>query len=305
MWKPAPAPWCRPSTLPRGAPDECCCFPVFDATVCELGEGPLWHPLRRQLFWFDILNKSLLTQENDHTRIYRFETLVSAAGWVDERKLLIASDRELFSFDVETGAARTLCALEADNPATRSNDGRADPYGGFWIGTMGKNAEKDAGAIYRWYRGELRKLFAPITISNSIAFAPDGETAFFSDTVTGRVMRVALDDSGWPKGEPEVFLDLTSESRNPDGAVVDESGLLWLAEWGSSRVAAYAPDGSFVRDIAFDAPTPAARPLAATTLAPSSAPAPVRASAPVPAAKPLSGMTFAAASGRAARKSTE
>lgn len=276
---------------------------VFDATVCELGEGPLWHPLRRQLFWFDILNKSLLTQENDHTRIYRFETLVSAAGWVDERKLLIASDRELFSFDVETGAARTVCALEADNPATRSNDGRADPYGGFWIGTMGKNAEKDAGAIYRWYRGALRKLFAPITISNSIAFAPDGETAFFSDTVTGRVMRVALDEAGWPKGEPEVFLDLTSEGRNPDGAVVDESGLLWLAEWGSCRVAAYAPDGSFVRAITFDAPhtsCPAFGGDDLGTLFCTSARQGLGASAR--AAKPLSGMTFAAASGARGQK---
>jgi sugar lactone lactonase YvrE len=51
-----------------------------------------------------------------------------------------------------------LAPLEADNAATRSNDGRADPFGGFWIGTMGKNAEAGAGALYRYYRGEVVKL---------------------------------------------------------------------------------------------------------------------------------------------------
>ena len=56
-------------------------------------------------------------------------------------------------------------------------------------------------------------------------------------------MRVALDAEGWPVGAPEVFLDLTAEGLNPDGAVIDAEGVLWLAEWGAGRVAAYAPDG--------------------------------------------------------------
>ena len=93
---------------------------------------------------------------------------------------------------------------------------------------MGKKAEPGAGAIYRYYQGELRQLYKGITISNAICFAPDGKTAHFTDTVTHRVMRVALDATGWPKGEPELFLDLTPETSGPDGAVVDAQGLFWL-----------------------------------------------------------------------------
>jgi sugar lactone lactonase YvrE len=76
-------------------------------------------------------------------------------GWVDRETLMVASETDLFRFDIDTGAREHLLPLEADNAATRSNDGRADPFGGFWIGTMGKNGEAGAGALYRYYRGRL------------------------------------------------------------------------------------------------------------------------------------------------------
>ncbi|MDO5630896.1 MAG: SMP-30/gluconolactonase/LRE family protein [Paracoccus sp. (in: a-proteobacteria)] len=226
---------------------------IFDPRPCELGEGPLWHPLRDQLFWFDITGQRMLSRD-DHPQEWRFPRMVSAAGWVSRDVLLVADECSLFLFDLSTGTATPLADLEADNPVTRSNDGRADPQGGFWISTMGKSAQPGAGAIYRWYRGELRCLFPGITIPNAICFPPDGRSAYFTDTVTRQVMRVALDAQGWPVGQPELFLDLAPEGLNPDGAVIDTQGLMWLAEWGAARVAAYTPDGARVRTISFDAP---------------------------------------------------
>jgi sugar lactone lactonase YvrE len=227
---------------------------IFDDRRCELGEGPLWHPLRKQLFWFDILNNQMLSRDASGPLLWQFDERVSAAGWVDHETLLIASETALSRFDLRDGRREVLVPLEADNPVTRSNDGRADPQGGFWIGTMGKRAETGAGSIWRWHGGELRRLFPGITISNAISFAPDGRSAHFADTAIGKVWRVALDASGWPAGQPELFLDLTAGGLNPDGAVCDADGLLWMAQWGAARVAAYAPDGTLVRSIAFDAP---------------------------------------------------
>jgi sugar lactone lactonase YvrE len=218
---------------------------------CQLGEGPLWHPERGQLFWFDILGKQL---HCDDGRSWRFEHHVSAAGWVSRDALLIASEVALFRFDIETGAQAHICALEADNQITRSNDGRADPWGGFWIGTMGKAAEPDAGAIYRYYKGTLRQLFAPVTISNAIAFAPDRSCAYWADTALGTVFRVTLDPEGWPAGAPETYLDLGQEGLNPDGAIVLADGSYLNAQWGAARVARYGADGTFLE--AFALPTP-------------------------------------------------
>ena len=227
---------------------------IFDQRRCELGEGPLWHPLREQLFWFDITGKAMLSQDASGPRLWSFPQMVSAAGWVSADVLLIAGETALFLFNLTTDKVATLCPLEANLPANRPNDGRADPQGGFWIGTMSKTEAPGAGAIYRYHRGEIRKLYADISCPNAICFTPDGQTAQFTDNAHGRVLRVALDAQGWPRSEPEVFLDLAAQGRDPDGAVIDRDGILWIAEWGSARVAAYGPDGGFLRDIHFDAP---------------------------------------------------
>ncbi len=238
---------------------------IFDDRACSLGEGPLWHPERAQLFWFDIKAKRLLTREGDTPpRHWQFDHHVSAAGWVDRDTLLIASEVELFRFNLTTGGARDHVAppLEPDEPVTRSNDGRADPFGGFWIGTMGKELEPEAGAIYRFYKGgQVEVLYQDITISNAISFAPDGRTAYYTDTPTGTVMRQALDGGdGWPDGAAQPFVRLD----RPDGAVVDAEGGLWVAGWGGAgRVLRYGPEGNLISHIDLPASQVTCPPLAA------------------------------------------
>ncbi len=272
---------------------------VFDDRPCELGEGPLWHPGRGQLFWFDILGGRLLTRTGKGPSEWRLPELTSAAGWIGQDQLLVASESGLSTFDLVTGRLDRVAPVEADNPGTRSNDGRADPWGGFWFGTMGKRAEADAGAIYRYYRGEVRRLFAPLRIPNAISFTPDRRFGHFADTATGIVRRVALGEAhGWPAGEPEAYLDLTAEGREPDGAVCDAEGNLWLAEWGSSRVACYAPDGRFLREVTVPArqsSCPAFGGADLGTLYVTSAREHLGAG--VIAAEPLNGCTFSAAAG--------
>ncbi len=220
---------------------------TFDDRCCALGEGPLWHHDRQSLFWFDIDNKKLFEKKVGGIRAeFDFDRTVSAAGIVDSNRILIASERDLFVFDLETKQQKVLCELESDNPVNRSNDGRADSRGGFWIGTMGYNAEPNSGAIYRFYLGELRQMFSGISIPNSICFSPEGSTAFFTDSVEKIIWRVDLDEHGWPASIPEPFVNLQHEEFAPDGAVVDAAGKLWSAQWMASRVAVYSQDGEFI-----------------------------------------------------------
>ena len=226
---------------------------IFDHQACSLGEGLLWHPLRNSLFWFDINNKRMYERRfnDDQAHIFNFDEHVSAAGWVDKNTLCIASENALFLFSIETKERRNIVSLEAENNKTRSNDGRADACGGFWIGTMGKNAEKGYGAIYRYYMGELRKLYADITIPNSICFAPCGSIAYFCDTPTSKIMKQPLDDEGWPVGDAKIFIDVAPYS--PDGSVIDSRGNLWNAQWGANRVACYSPEGEYIQSVTFTA----------------------------------------------------
>lgn len=229
---------------------------LFDDRPCELGEGPFWHPERGQLFWFDILGQRLLSRRDDAPLEWRFDRPVSAAGWLDHDTLLIAGAGQLMRFSVATGSVGTVSALEPDRPGNRANDGRADPYGGFWISTMGLNAETGAGSICRYYRGEIRRLHDGITIPNAISFSPDGAYACFADTAQRRIWRQRLGKDGWPAGDPALFLDLSKQGLNPDGAVFDEDGFLWLACWGGASVIRFAADGREERRI----PLPVSQP---------------------------------------------
>ncbi|MGF1553155.1 MAG: SMP-30/gluconolactonase/LRE family protein [Paracoccaceae bacterium] len=223
---------------------------VFDDRACELGEGPLWHPLRAQFFWFDILGKRLLARRDDERAEWRFDEHVSAAGWIDADTLLIAGESGLWRLDLASGARERLVAIEADDPATRSNDGRVDPFGGFWIGFMGKRAEAGRGTIYRFHRGRLAAVVRGLAVPNALCFAPDGSRVHYADTPDGRIMTMTLDAEGWPAAEATVFADLREEGLRPDGAVIDAEGGLWNAQWGAGRVARYRPDGGFDRAIA-------------------------------------------------------
>ncbi len=220
---------------------------VFDERACYLGEGPLWHPGRQQVFWFDIMNRKLLSQVNGRGQEWSFPEYVSAAAWIDQQQLLISGENGLFRFNIGDGSMARVILIEADNPDTRSNDGRADPWGGFWVSTMGLNAQPEAGAIYRYYRGSVQKLFDRITIPNAICFSQDRRFAYFADSALRVVWRQNLDaENGRPSGSRQVFIDCSREGLNPDGAVIDAEGRFWCAQWGASRVACYSPEGEFL-----------------------------------------------------------
>lgn len=223
-------------------------FAVFDARPCELGEGAFWHPERGQFFWCDILAGQLMSRDGEAELAWDLGRAVSAIGWVDPGALVLATETGLVRFDIDAGTEAPLAELPGADPGLRTNDGRADPWGGFWFSTMGKRAEPGRGAIHRYYRGELRTVVSPMTIPNAISFPPDRGHAHFADTATGRVHRVALREAdGWPDGSPELWLDLTGEGLHPDGAVFDAEGNFWNAQWGAHRVAAYDGDGRFLR----------------------------------------------------------
>jgi sugar lactone lactonase YvrE len=212
---------------------------VHDQRVCLLGEGALWHPERGELLWFDILGRMLHTAD----RSFRLPDLSSAAGWIDRDTILMARKGALVRFDLRDGSEERLADLAADKPGVRSNDGRADPWGGFWIGTMGLGAEKAAGAIWRYWQGRVHLVVPAVTIPNAICFSAQGY-ACWTDTEEQVVWRQPLSDAdGFPVGEPSVHLDFRGTSLHPDGAVFDAAGNIWIAFWGAGTVAGFGPDG--------------------------------------------------------------
>ncbi|EPJ44787.1 MAG: hypothetical protein OFPII_32230 [Osedax symbiont Rs1] len=244
---------------------------IFDSTPCQLGEGPLWHPLNQELYWFDILAKKMFRKRLNSQKIdqWQFNEHVSAAAWIDQDHLLIASESALIKLNISgvhcDNSQQIICPLEADIPNNRSNDGRADPWGGFWIGTMDKQAKSAAGGIYRYYLGELVALKTQLSIPNSICFTANKQFAYYTDTREQIIWRQQLDlQAGWPIGEAELFIDLRPQNLNPDGAICDRQGNLWVAQWGASRIAQYSAKGQFLQAISIPTAQPTCPAFGAT-----------------------------------------
>lgn len=218
---------------------------------CHLGEGPTYDAATDTAWWFDILEGRLFEAPlgGGTVRIHRLGRMASALARIDGERQLIVADDGLYIRARRDGAMQLYLPLEADNPRTRSNDARVHPSGTFWIGTMGRKAERGMGAIYALRRGEISQLFPNITIPNAICFSPDGATGYFADTADHVLHRVALDPStGLPRAAPEVLLRHEGVG-GLDGAVVDADGLIWNARWGGGCVDVYDPHGTHLRSL--------------------------------------------------------
>ncbi len=224
----------------------------FDEQTAELGEGPGYDPLTGRVWWFDILGQKLFEKDwaGGAVQAHALGMKASALAVIDRERQLIATEHGLFVRERASGRLTPHHPLEADNPVTRSNDARVHPSGAFWIGTMGKKAEAEAGSIW-WYReGQAKRLFTGLTITNSICFSPDGRVAYFADTDRNIVWRVDTDpETGLPTSERSVFHHRT-EDGGMDGSVVDAEGILWNACWGAGALHAYSPQGRLVRTVA-------------------------------------------------------
>lgn len=219
---------------------------------CELGEGPHYDASANAAWWCDIVGRQLLEHRfgTAETVAHSLPRMASVVARIDDERQLLAMEDGFYLRTIADGALQLITPLEADNPVTRSNDGRVHPSGRLWVGTMGRKAEKEAGSIY-WYDGrEVRTLFRNVSIPNSICFSPDGEIGYFADTARNIVWRVGLDPkTGLPVGEPEIFLTADDLPLGGwfDGSVIDRDGVLWNAAWGGGSVSGFAPDGVLVR----------------------------------------------------------
>lgn len=225
---------------------------IFCDIACALGEGPCYDPASDTVYWFDIVGRKLLERKFGGTTTIAHDLpfMASAIAAVDaERQLLVAADG-LYLRDRKSGRLTLHRPLEADRPENRSNDARLHPCGAFWIGTMPIDEGTPSGAIYWFFKGELRLLYPGMAIPNSICFSPDGTIAYFTDTPTGLLMRVACHPAtGLPTGEPSVFLDRRGQPGWIDGSVVDADGVLWNCRWGAGALDAWSPEGRLLRTI--------------------------------------------------------
>jgi sugar lactone lactonase YvrE len=225
-----------------------------------LGESPFWHPDEAALYWCDIPGRALrrwAAAAGAHTQwVLPVEPgcIAPLAGGA----LIVACRDGLFRFDTTSGERVLLCAAPYDTAQERFNDGKADPQGRFWAGTIYEPRTAAAASLYRWAQGELARMAGDITTSNGLAFSPDGHTLYWSDTPRHRVMAYDFDAVLGTLGAARVLAQfepkqpgqaLAGYGGRPDGAAVDAEGAYWCAMYEGQRLVRLAPDGTLLQSL--------------------------------------------------------
>ena len=227
----------------------------LDAPRSEVGEGPSYDLLTDTLWWFDISGSVLYQHpfETGKTLRHDLPDFGSVLAKTDRDAQLIAMNGSLWLRNPVTCGLTpwvTLNGGKDDNLFT--NDGRVHPSGALWISSMSRDSEPGRGRIYVVNGKTTRVLYEGLTTPNSIAFTPDGRTAYWCDSDDGRIFATPTDAAtGLPTGPATLFHDGRGRTGVPDGAVVDQSGTLWSARCGAGVVEAIGPDGRLRDQIAF------------------------------------------------------
>jgi sugar lactone lactonase YvrE len=218
----------------------------IDLAPNELGEGPVWLEERAELAWVDIQRGLiyLLTVATGRVRTIPVGEMIGAIAPTRFGDLVAAVATGFVLVDLDTGRLRRLANLEPADPTIRMNDGKADPWGRFWAGTMGLDKRPGAGALYCLEPDlTVTAIVSPVTISNGLDWTADRRTMFYVDTPTQRVDRFDLEADGLGLRNRRTFVTRALVHGAPDGLTLDAAGGLWLALWGGFAVTGYGPSG--------------------------------------------------------------
>lgn len=224
------------------------CLPVPSA---ELGEGPLWHADTERLFWIDIAGSELRTYSSRSGEYESWPTVktpgfaVLCADDADGCGLVLGLKGCLARFRVDAQGFREmdlLCELEADLPENRCNDGKCDPAGRLWFGTMHEAAAEASGSLY-CYDGKQapRRILDGLTIANGMAWSADQSTFFFTDSATREVHAYDFDPARGRIANGRAVIRVPDDFGLPDGMAIDAQDKLWIAHWGDGRVRCWDP----------------------------------------------------------------
>lgn len=211
---------------------------------CFLGEGPLWIARLGCFFWVDIekgnLHRYHLATEQLEIRHFPHRLAVVLEGQIG--KLILGLDRKLVRYDWETEVIEELCEVESDLTLNRFNDGKVDPKGRIWIGTLSTLFTEGAGSLYRIGPDLQPKVqLTNLTISNGMAWTADQRTFYFIDTPTKKIQEFAFDPKTGAIEFRRIAVEIPEGLGFPDGMSIDREGMLWVAHYAGSGVYCWNP----------------------------------------------------------------
>lgn len=233
-------------------------FDVVHDEPMLVGECPLWHPVEYALYWVDIDGFSVhrVHPASGKYSAWRMPSEPSALALAEDG-LMVATRRGFVHLNTTSGELTDIAPSPFDTTKSRFNDGRVDPYGRFWVGTIYEPRDAALADMYVLECGKVRRAWAGgMTNSNGLAFSPDGQTMYHADTSSHRIDRYQFDAAHGTVSGPSPFQVFSSDKAHegyggrPDGAAVDSEGCYWIAMFEGGRILRFSPEGELLRELA-------------------------------------------------------
>lgn len=213
-----------------------------------LGEGVIWDHRLQCLYWTDILAREFYRWDfNGKISRYACPHRLCSFGLTHQSDWLIcAFDCGFAFFHPQSAKLQWISQIETDLVHTRMNDGRVDRQGRFWAGTMCEGKGEQFAGLYRLQQDhKVTKVLGNVQIANGLCWSPDSKFIYFADSAKHVICRGEFDPLTGGVSNLCPWVSTPNEAF-PDGSCIDSQGFLWNAQWGSSTVQRYAPDGQLV-----------------------------------------------------------
>ena len=237
---------------------------ALGAHRCLLGESPLWHPTEQALYAVDIPGRQVLRWRDGATQpdIWPQDAEPGCIAARADGGLLVARRDGLWALDPAAGSQQQISPPPYDAARLRFNDGKVDPAGHFWVGSISDAREPEA-ALYRFDGRSFVVQASGLTTTNGIAWSPDGRSMHWSDTKAHRIYVADFDPATGVPSSPRVFAEFKPRvsgevyGGRPDGAAMDAEGCYWVAMFEGGCLLRIAPTGELVArvDLPVSCPT--------------------------------------------------
>jgi len=217
----------------------------------QLGEGVLWHPVEKALYWIDISPGILhrFNPETEETESWPMGSMIGTVVPATSGGLVVALENGIFHFNSQKDLIRLFDFPESPESGNRFNDGKCDPLGRLWVGTMNKQVRSHAGSLYCFDCNTIITKLSGLTISNGMAWSCDQSIFYFIDTVDYAVVAFDFDNRSGNISNKRKVIEVPREMGAPDGMTIDREGKLWIAHWGGSCVAHWDPENGQLLEI--------------------------------------------------------
>ena len=216
------------------------------------GEGPFWDAATGRLGWVDLMAGHL----HFHDPAGPADTVIDTGkplGAVVPRAAggyALAVEDGFAVLDPGSDAPRFIAGVETGGGKLRMNDGKADPAGRFWAGTMAYALTPKAGSLYRLEAdGTVAAMVHDVGISNGLDWSADASTMYYVDSLAYGLDAFDYDAASGAISNRRRIVELPDPGDSPaglvvpDGLTLDAEGHIWVAVYGSHQVRRFSPSG--------------------------------------------------------------